>query len=199
MNRLNIQTLSKLPAGIDVPNYSQASITSAIVHFGAGNFHRAHQAVYCDALLNQAETRWGIIGVSLRSPKVRDDLAPQDFLYTQATLGNNTTYRIIGAIQNVLVAQENPQAVIDVIAHNNTQLVTTTITEKGYCLSSGKLDRDHPGIKLDLESLTLPQTTYGYLAAALIQRCADQAAPLTILCCDNMRAGGKTLQDGVQL
>ena len=161
MNRLNIQTLSKLPAGIDVPNYSQASITSAIVHFGAGNFHRAHQAVYCDALLNQAETRWGIIGVSLRSPKVRDDLAPQDFLYTQATLGNNTTYRIIGAIQSVLVAQENPQAVIDVIAHNNTQLVTTTITEKGYCLSSGKLDRDHPGIKLDLESLTFPQTTYG--------------------------------------
>ena len=209
MNRLSRATLSELIPGVEAPSYTQATITSGIVHFGTGNFHRAHQAVYCDALLNEGETEWGITGVSLRSPSMRDKLAPQDFLYTQATLydtkpgdatsGEVTTYRIIGAIQKVLVAPEDPQAVIEAVSHNQTQLVTTTITEKGYCLSSGGIDRDHAGIIHDLESLTLPQTTYGYLAAALIKRCADQGAPLTILCCDNMHAGGEHLRDGVEV
>ena len=199
MDRLSTATLSKLLPGVEAPSYARASITAGIVHFGTGNFHRAHQAVYCDALLNEGETAWGIIGVSLRSPSIRDKLARQDFLYTQATLGETTAYRIIGAIQDLLVAPENPQAVIDTVADDKTQLVTTTITEKGYCLSSGEIDRDHPGIISDLESLKPPQTTYGYLTAALIKRCADQGAPLTILCCDNVHAGGEHLQGGVQM
>ncbi|NHN37748.1 mannitol dehydrogenase family protein [Pseudomaricurvus alcaniphilus] len=197
MERLSTTTLSKVMPAVETPGYARASVSSGIVHFGAGNFHRAHQAVYCDALLNEGETGWGITGVSLRSPAMRDNLAPQDFFYTQATLGATTAYRIIGAIQNVLVAPENPQAVIEAVARNQTQLVTTTITEKGYCLSSGVIDRAHPGISRDLESLSQPQTTYGYLAAAMIKRCADQGAPLTILCCDNMHAGGEHLRSGV--
>ena len=199
MNRLSNATLSKLLPGVEAPGYARASITAGIVHFGTGNFHRAHQAVYCDALLNEGETKWGITGISLRSSSMRDNLAPQDYLYTQATLGSTTAFRIIGAIQNLLVAPENPQAVIAAVAHNNTQLVTTTITEKGYCLSSGEIDRDHPSILQDFESLKIPQTTYGYLAAALIKRCAAQGTPLTILCCDNMHAGGEHLRDGVQM
>ena len=98
-------------------------------------------------------------------------LAPQDFLYTQITLGTDTTFRLVGAIQEILVAPENPAAVIDAVADNQTQLVTTTITEKGYCLSSGELDSQHPGIIQDLGSLEQPQTIYGYLAAAIIKRC----------------------------
>lgn len=204
MERLSKATLPRLTTGVESPNYTQASITSAIVHFGTGNFHRAHQAVYCDTLLNQGKTGWGITGVSLRSSGVRDNLAPQNFLYTQATLGDTSTggtnsYRIIGAIQNLLVAPKNPLAVIEAVAHNKTQLVTTTITEKGYCLSRGRIDRDHPGILRDIESLEAPQTTYGYLAAALIKRCAQLGAPLTILCCDNIHSGGRHLQDGVQM
>ncbi len=199
MERLSTASLSRLPTGVKTPGYAPMSVTAGIVHFGAGNFHRAHQAVYCDTLLNQGETKWGIIGISLRSSGMRDNLSPQDFLYAQATLGETTAYRIIGAIQNLLVAPENPQAVIETVARNQTRLVTTTITEKGYCLSSGEIDRQHPGIIQDLESLATPQTTYGYLAAALIKRCADRGAPLTVLCCDNMHAGGEHLRDGVQL
>ena len=199
MERLSKTTLSKLMPGVEVPSYAQASITAGIVHFGTDNFHRAHQAIYCDALLNEGETRWGITGVSLRSSDVRDKLSPQDFLYTQATLGDATSYRIIGAIQSILVAPENPKIVIDTVAHDKTQLVTTTITEKGYCLSSGEIDRAHPGIIRDLRSLGLPQTIYGYLAAALIKRSADQGAPLTILCCDNVHAGGVHLREGVHI
>ena len=204
MDRLSGVTLSQMRSSVEVPSYTRDSISCSIVHFGIGNFHRAHQAVYCDALLEGGEESWGIIGISLRSPKMRDDLTPQDFLYTQATLGDaerggSTTYRIIGAIQNILVAPENPLSVIDAVARGETQLVTTTITEKGYCLSRGAVDRGHPSILQDIDSINQPQTIYGYLSAALIKRCADKGAPLTILCCDNMRAGGEQLRQGVQM
>ena len=199
LDRLNAATLSKLPQTVAVPSYEPASITAGIVHFGTGNFHRAHQAVYCDALLNLGETQWGITGVSLRSSGMRDNLSPQDFLYTQATIGSKTTdYRIIGSLQNILVAPENPQAVIDAVADNNTQLVTTTITEKGYCLSNGTIDHNHPDIIQDYQSLKSPKTIYGYLAATLIKRSVNKGTALSILCCDNINAGGENLRDGVQ-
>lgn len=197
--RLSLATLPRLTPDVETPSYTPASVTSGIVHFGAGNFHRAHQAVYCDTLLNLGKTEWGITGVSLRSPATRDKLAPQDYLYCQATLCETAAYRVIGAMQNLLVAPENPQAVIETVARNQTQLVTTTITEKGYCLSSGDIDRNHPDIIRDIASLEAPQTIYGYLAGALIKRCAERGSPLTILCCDNMHAGGKHLQDGVHI
>lgn len=207
MYRLSRDNLSKLNKNISVPEYLitpdsddlSSPITSGIVHFGTGNFHRAHQAVYCDNLLNQGESSWGITGISMRSPDMRNNLAPQDFLYTQATLGESTDYRVIGAIQNILVAPENPQAVIDIIANNTTQLVTTTITEKGYCLSLGKLDLTNDLIVDDLESIKVPKTTYGFIAAALIKRCNEQGTPITILCCDNVHKGGEHLRLGVEL
>jgi fructuronate reductase len=204
MNQLNSVTLSELKAGVKAPSYAQGTISSGIVHFGIGNFHRAHQAVYCDALLDKGETQWGITGISMRSPNMRDKLAPQHFLYTQATLteakGNESPeYRIIGAIQNILVAPENPLSVIDAVAHNNTQLVTTTITEKGYFLFNGKINRDDTAIQHDLNSLDAPKTAYGFLAAAIIKRSVKQGKRITILCCDNMHAGGEHLRQGVRM
>lgn len=200
LDRLSTATLPTLSPGVAVPSYKPASITAGIVHFGVGNFHRSHQAAYCDALLNEGETRWGITGISMRSSGMRDNLSPQDFLYTQATLGHATTdYRIIGAIQDIVLAPEKPQAVIDAVTKNTTQLVTTTITEKGYCLSSGKIDRDHSSIISDLESLEQPLTIYGFLAASLIKRATNRGTPITILCCDNIQDGGEHLKHGVEL
>ena len=172
MKRLNnINLAQNKSAKIKLPSYDRGAIECGIVHFGVGNFHRAHQAVYCDDLRCQGETQWGITGVSLRSPTIRDALAPQDFLYTQATLGEKAEYRIIGSIKDILVAPENPAAVIDAVACNKTKVVTATITEKGYCLSSGKVDDNHLGIRQDRAALTTPQTIYGYLTASLIKRC----------------------------
>ena len=128
---------SSLPKNIELYSYDRDTVTTGIVHFGIGNFHRAHQAVYVDELLNLGKTHWGITGVSLRSSSMKEALAPQDYLYTLATLGETTEYRIIGSIQNVLVAPQEPESVIDLIANTSTQLVTSTITEKGYYLGAG--------------------------------------------------------------
>ena len=55
-----------LPEAIATPSYDRGAVQTGIVHFGIGNFHRAHQAVYVDDLLNGGDTQWGITGVSLR-------------------------------------------------------------------------------------------------------------------------------------
>ena len=184
---------------ISKENYDRDVIKPGIVHFGVGNFHRCHQAVYIDKLLGQGDLEWGIIGVSMRSSKIRDALKPQDFLYTEATLGSQIEFRIIGSILDILVAPEDPVAVINQLADTNIKLATTTITEKGYCLSSGQIDSDHPDIVADKNSLERPRSIYGYIAAAIIQRSKDHAAPLSVICCDNIQDGGVTLREGVDM
>ncbi len=199
MKKLSLSTLRDLPEKVKTPTYRKSDVSASIVHFGVGNFHRAHQAVYCDRLLNLGENQWGIVGVSLRSPDVKNNLLPQDYLYTQPTLGKNTEFQIIGSIKDIIVAPEDPMAVVNVVADPQTQLVTTTITEKGYCLTHGEIDTDHPSIIQDLQSLKYPSTVYGYIAAGLIQRFSKNCEPLTVLCCDNVQAGGDHLKNGVSL
>ena len=198
MTELRWDSLHALPPNIKRPTYTRETVRSGIVHFGVGNFHRAHQAAYCDALLNRGETDWGITGVSMRSPAVRDRLEPQDYLYTQLILGEKSEYRILGAIRKIIVASEAPGAVTEAVASSETALVTCTITEKGYCLESGELNRNHPDFAQDLRSLARPLTIYGFIAAALIARANLSGAPLTVLCCDNLNAGGDKLWIGVE-
>lgn len=180
-------------------DYDRDLIHPGVVHFGVGNFHRCHQAVYIDKLLGQGYTDMGIVGVSMRSPKVRDALKPQDFLYTTVTLGEQTELKIIGSILNILVAPENCTAVVDQVADPNIKLVTTTITEKGYCLLLGEIDNNHPDVVADKICLKNPRTIYGFIAAAIIQRSKNNGVPLSIVCCDNIQAGGLKLQSGVHM
>ena len=92
--------------GVILPTYDRDKVQIGVVHFGPGAFHRAHQAFYFDALL-ETDPRWGVCAVSLKSPGVRDALEPQDGLYTLAQLDAQTTFRVIGAIREVLVADRD--------------------------------------------------------------------------------------------
>ena len=61
--------------------YERAALQPTVVHIGPGVFHRAHQAVYCDAVLRTGSPTGAVWGISLRSAAVRDALAPQGFVY----------------------------------------------------------------------------------------------------------------------
>ena len=188
-----------LPKDTQTFSYDRDAVNIGIVHFGIGNFHRAHQAVYIEELLENGESQWGIAGVSLRSSSMKDALRPQDYIYTLAILGEQSSYRVIGAIKDIIVAPDAPKTVIDLLAKPDTQLVSSTITEKGYYLSSGKVDFDHPALKAESHSLESPATIYGFIAQGLIER--FQNAPtskLTIMCCDNISSGGELLKEGVK-
>ncbi len=94
--RLSAKTLAALPADIERPGYDRALVQPGIVHLGVGAFHRAHQAVAFDDLIRAGDRRWGVVGASLRSPDVHDQLTPQDGLYTVLGAGPP---RIVGALQ----------------------------------------------------------------------------------------------------
>lgn len=198
MAHLNNDTLSSLTArGIRTPQYDRSNVEIGVVHFGPGAFHRAHQAFYLDETLH-TDSRWGICEVALQSTSVRDALAPQDGLYTIAVLDKEPGYRVIGAIKELLVARESPQAVLTRLVDPATKLITATITEKGYCLRpDGGLDTNHPEIQHDLSNPNTPRTLIGYLASALKQRRAAGVAPPNIVSCDNLADNGKRLRRAV--
>lgn len=203
MTRLNRHTLAALPAEVGRPRYDRTRLRSGIVHLGVGAFQRAHLAVATEAALHaDGDLRWGITGVSLRHPDTRDALAPQDGLYTLALrdAGPDSTPReqlqVIGAMPALLVAPEDPGAVLEAIAHPDTRIVSLTVTEKGYHHdpASGALRRDDPAIEHDLVDADAPRSTIGVLVHGLARRRARGLGPVTLLSCDNLPANGRTLR-----
>ncbi|HET6522983.1 mannitol dehydrogenase family protein [Sphingopyxis sp.] len=183
--RLSAQT--PLPASVQAPGYDRAAQAAGIVHIGIGAFHRAHQAVYTDDAMGAGDRDWGIVGVSLRSGDVAAQLGPQDGLYTVSTRSAaGTRLRLIGAVQKVLVAADDSQAVIDAIAAPCTHIVSFTVTEKGYL-------RRADG-SLDLAAAVGKPSLYRFLAAGLAARKAAGLGGLTLLSCDNLAGNGAVLR-----
>lgn len=194
---LNATTVGQLPHSVRIPAYDRDEVSIGVVHLGPGAFHRAHQAVYFDDLLHLSPD-WGVCAVSLRSRDLRDRLAEQDNLYVVAIMDKTVSYRVVGAIKSVLVAHEDPEAVVRALSAQKTRIVTLTVTEKGYCLDgSGRLDLAHPGIRRDLERPNSPETAVGYLVAGLRRRFEAGGAPLTIVSCDNLPDNGHRLRAAV--
>ncbi len=197
MSRLSRNHIASLPPQVRRPGYAGAKVDTGIVHLGVGAFHRAHQAAYMDQIIAAGDTRWGIAGVSLRNPAVRDQLQPQDGLYTlveQSAAGQ--TYRLIGSVQKVLVAPEDPAAVLALLAREKTYIVSLTITEKGYCHdpANGNLNFSHPAIRHDLAHPAAPQSAVGFIVYALRDRLARGIRPFTPLTCDNLPGNGALLK-----
>jgi len=173
------------------------------LHLGAGNFHRAHQAWYTHAA-NAADPiaeRWRIVGVSLRRADVRDALRPDGFAYTLA-VGDavGETLHRVDVIDDILVAPEDPAAVVAAIADPAVAVVTLTVTEKGYDLGAdGRLALGAPHVAADIAALragTPPATTVGLLTAGLARR-AEHGTPVTVLSCDNLPGNGDKLAGAV--
>ena len=177
MTRLTDAALSGLPADVARPEYDRAEVKTGVVHLGIGAFHRAHQAVVFDDALRSGDLRWGILGVSLRSPGVRDQLNPQDGLYSVVVRdGVADRTRIIGAVQGVLVAPEDPAAVVAAMASPDVHIVSLTVTEKGYRLdpASGGLLIGEADVAADLVDLSAPRTAPGFLARLVAEHRIDE-------------------------
>ncbi len=195
---LSQANLARMPREVSRPGYDRRAVDIGIVHFGPGAFHRVHQAWFVDKLLS-SDARWGICAVSLRSTDVRDALVPQDGLYTLAVLDASISYQVIGALKQTLVAPEDPETVLEQLCAEKTHVVTTTVTEKGYCLGAdGNLDMAHADIRRDLRTPHSPTSLIGYLVEALRRRRAGGLSPLTIVSCDNLVDNGSRLSTAVR-
>lgn len=184
--RLSAANVSALSESVIRPRYDRNTRGIGIVHFGMGAFHRAHQAIYTDDVMNAGEGNWGILGVSLRSPLVADQINPQDGFYTVSErFANGSTVRLIGAVKTVVVAHQDSARVVDALAAPSTHIVSFTITERGYCRA--------PDGSLEL-NLGDEASAYHYLTAGLRRRMNAELPGLTLLSCDNLAGNGAQLE-----
>ena len=194
-HRLAPETLARLSKGVQLPAYDRNAQRSGIVHFGIGAFHRAHQAAYTDDAMAAGDRDWAIVGVSLRSPAVRNQVAPQAGLYSIIErIAKGESVRIAGAIRDVLVGRIHPTSIIGAVASPDTRILSFTVTEKGYHRTlNGGLDLNDPAIGADLMGDATPQTIYGFIRAGLAQRRAAGLPGLTLVSCDNLASNGVVL------
>ena len=201
MTILNEQTLTQLGAGVSVPRYDRRQVTAGIVHIGVGNFHRSHQAMYIDTLMNQgAALDWGICGVGLQpaNATMRDVMTAQDGLYTLVLRHSDGTWdaRVIGSIVEYLFAPDDPDAVIEKMAAPATRIVSLTITEGGYNLDAvtGEFTATYPPVVADLQPGAVPRTVFGIVTEALARRRERGIPAFSVLSCDNIQGNGHVSQ-----
>lgn len=180
-----------LPDGVQTPRYDRQQLKTRMVHFGFGAFHRAHQALLTDRVLNARGGDWGICEISLFSgDTLMRQLREQDHLYTVLEKGADGNQAIIvGAVNECLNAKlDSLAAIIEKFCEPQVAIVSLTITEKGYCIdpATGALDLTNPRIVHDLQSPDEPHSAPGILVEALSRRQARGPAAFSVLSCDNI-------------
>lgn len=192
---LSLSALDRLPASVSRPAYARADLRPGIVHFGVGNFHRAHQAVYLDLLLNKGHALdWAYIGAGVRpsDTTMRQALASQDYLSTVVELGGDPeSVRVIGPMVDFIPVEER-ERLIDTLAAPYVRIVSLTITEGGYYINSatGRFDTAHPEIAADAAHPDDPRTVFGLIIKGLRRRRDAGLPPFTVMSCDNIPGNG---------
>ncbi|GAA4009951.1 mannitol dehydrogenase family protein [Deinococcus rubellus] len=204
MVKLNASTLTSFGPSVSVPSYDPRTLKCGIVHFGVGGFHRSHQAMYLDRLLNAGGSQeWAICGVGVlpSDARMRDVLADQNNLYTLVTKApdGHQEARVIGSVAQFLFAPDSPGAVIEKLADPETRIVSLTVTEGGYSVNNatGQFEPSSADIQHDLQPDATPRTVFGFVTEGLRRRRALGLAPFTVMSCDNMQGNGHVAQHAV--
>ncbi|MGC1209627.1 MAG: mannitol dehydrogenase family protein [Ornithinimicrobium sp.] len=197
MTRLSTATLQELESSLSIPTYDRSEVRRGIVHFGVGGFHRAHEAMYTDRLMESGEgLDWGICGVGVlpHDRRIVETLNAQDGLYTLVVKhpDGQRESRVIGSIIEMLFAPDDPAAVVTAMADPGTRIVSLTITEGGYLVNqvTGEFDAADPAIQHDLEDGASPTTAFGFIVEALRVRREAGTDPFTVMSCDNLPGNG---------
>ena len=191
--------------GLPVPAYDRSGLRKGIAHFGVGNFHRAHQAVYIDRYLSQGGSRaWGIVGIGTGASEAASNkarhFAEQGCLYTLTELdpsGASST-RVLGPMVDYLHAPSSSERVLELLSSPELHIVTMSITEGGYFTDpqTGEFLADHPDVRDDC-SRPVPRTVFGYIVRALERRRRQGLAPFTVVSCDNLPHNGQVARAAV--
>lgn len=202
MTKLSRTNLASLKPGIAVPNYQASDLQAGILHFGLGNFHRAHQAVYLDRLFNAGKSRdWAIIGTGVRAPdrQMYDALKPQDWLTTVVEQeAGSSAARVTGAMIGMIPPEERG-AIVAKLADPKIRIVSITVTEGGYFIdpATGKFNPEFPEIARDGQNPNDPLTVFGLIALGLRKRRDAGITPFTVMSCDNIPHNGVVAKNAV--
>ena len=175
----------------------------SILHLGLGAFHRAHQAAYLQALAGLGDHTWRLVGANIRGDmkRIEEALIRQGCRYVLETVTPQgpRAYRTLDVISEVLPFTPDLTAHAAVGADPATRIISMTVTEAGYFLTPDlTLMDDAPDLAADLRTGS-HATLYGALSLILTARMKADAGPVTLLCCDNLRANGARLSKGLMM
>ncbi len=199
--RLSLQSLEQIRTAAR-PGYDRSALSAGVLHFGVGNFHRAHQAVYLDRLFNDGRDHdWAIVGAGVMPSdgRMRDALRGQDFLSTVVEQSaDESRGRIIGSMTDFLPVGDTG-AIIARLADPAIRIVSLTVTEGGYFIdpATTRFDPEDPAVRADAASPHDPKTVFGLIVAGLARRFAENLPPFTIMSCDNIPHNGAVVRDTV--
>jgi mannitol 2-dehydrogenase len=202
MTKLSLVTVRGLRADVVTPRYARTSLTPGIVHFGVGNFHRAHLAVYLDDLFNMGLNHdWAIIGAGVMPSDefMREKLAVQDYLTTVVEQDAHTSAaRVTGPMIDFIPPSERKR-LMAVLADPAIRIVSLTVTEGGYMINpaTGRFDPNHPALQRDAQNPDDPTTAFGLILHGLKARKAAGLQPYTVMSCDNVPHNGVVTRNAV--
>ncbi|GHC28009.1 mannitol 2-dehydrogenase [Kushneria pakistanensis] len=202
MTALKAGNLDQLGGDVTLPRYNRDDVSVGIFHFGVGGFHRAHQAMYLDELMNDGKAlEFGICGVGVMpgDRRMQEVLKAQEGLYTLVLKHPDGRWeaRVIGSIVDYLYAPDDPETVIERLAAETTRIVSLTVTEGGYNFHhvTGEFNFDNPDVRHDLDAGATPKTFFGLIIEALSRRREKGIEPFTIMSCDNIQANGDVAKE----
>ncbi|MDB5539653.1 MAG: Multiple polyol-specific dehydrogenase [Devosia sp.] len=199
---LSVRNLSEISELAAVPRYRPSNLRAGILHFGVGNFHRAHQAVYLDDLFNLGlDHDWALVGAGVRDADaaMRATLEAQDWLSSVVEQeAHESTVRVTAPMVDFLTPGD-ARAIIGKLADPAIRIVSLTITEGGYYIdpASQRFDPSHPDIGYDAEHFDAPKTVFGLILAGLVRRRDLGIAPFTVMSCDNIPGNGHVTENAV--
>ena len=158
------------------PRLRPGALRVGIVHFGVGGFHRAHQAMYLDRLMNEGKALdWAICGVGSSPGRAWRDVA--DSAGRALHAGGEARRRHAGAPRHridhrVPLRPRRPGGRDRADGDPATRIVSLTVTEGGYNFHAvtGRFDEDDPAFAHDLQPGPSPRTSFGLVTEALVRR-----------------------------
>lgn len=184
-------------AGYALPQYDREAMIAETkaaptwLHFGAGNIFKAFQANAAQKLLNQGIFQTGIIAVE-RTTRCEDSHDGYTVLVTLKADGQ-VEKTVIGSIAETCYLYGGEERLEELFKKPSLQMVSFTITEKGYSLVDGK-GEILPDVAEDLANgPAAPKSYMAKLTALLYARYQVGAAPLAMVSMDNCSHNGDKL------
>ena len=204
--KLNERSLANrsqwLEHGFELPEYNRAEMRARTrknpmwLHFGAGNLFRAFPALCQQWLLNAGLSDRGII-IADNADMVEKNFRQHNELSLTVTLCPDGSIEkvVVGSIAEAVSRLEDSVRLCEIFCSPSLQMVSFTITEKGYRLkdSSGKYVED-----VEHDMLAGPSFSISYmgrLVAMLYQRYCKGATPLALVSMDNCSHNGEMLRN----
>lgn len=206
--KLSLQSIQKKEnwKGYHLPSYDPEKIAENTgenpqwMHFGSGNIFRIFPAVLCQRLIEQGKMNTGIICCEGYDDEIITKcFRPYDNLTVAVTLNpdGKLDKEVVGSMSESLTMLHDGERIEELFSRPSLQLVSFTITEKGYSLRNGE-NQLTPAVKKDMEKGPEGCETFlARLTAMCLKRKQACGKPLALVSMDNCSRNGEKLQSAV--